>query len=382
VNDLSGLKTTPLTTWHRANGAKMVPYAGYEMPVQYEGVLAEHARVRDKVGLFDITHMGEIFVTGPGAEAWLDGLITNRITGATQGKITYTAMCRADGGVLDDMLIYRLDDDRWMVVCNAANHEKIVAWMTSQLPAEGVTMVDVTSDITLIAVQGPDSQQLLCRLAAVAGVVDAIKELKFYTGLEFAGPSGQWVISRTGYTGEHGYELYLPNAAALAAWEELIRLGADLEVAPIGLAARDTLRFEVCYCLYGHELTEDISPLEAGIGWAMRLKKEHFVGRESLAAQKANGVPRKIVCLEITGRGIARQDAKILHNDREVGFVTSGTFSPSFQKALAMALVESDTPEGELVVDVRGRAIACQTVKFPFMSARTKGDPRAERVLS
>lgn len=381
MSDLSGLKTTALTTWHRANGAKMVPYAGYEMPVQYAGVLAEHAKVRQQVGLFDITHMGEIFVTGAGAEAWLDGLITNRIAGAALGKITYTAMCREDGGVLDDMLIYHLDPERWLVVCNAANHEKIVTWLTSRLPAEGVMMEDATSEVTLIAIQGPDSQQLLCRLAALSGVVDDIKALAFYTGLSVAGPAGEWIVSRTGYTGEHGYELYLPNAAALATWEELMAKGADLGVAPIGLAARDTLRFEVCYCLYGHELTEEISPLEAGIGWAMRLKKDHFVGQDALVAQKAAGVPRKIVCLEITGRGIARQDAKILHNNREVGFVTSGTFSPSFQKALAMALVESDTPEGELVVDVRGRAIACHTVKFPFMSARTKGDPRAERAL-
>jgi aminomethyltransferase len=381
VGDLLGLKTTPLTTWHRAKGAKMVPYAGYEMPVQYEGVLAEHAAVRESVGLFDITHMGEIFVTGPAAESWLDGLITNRISGAAVGKITYTAMCREDGGVLDDMLIYRLAEERWMVVCNAANHEKIINWMTSRIPSEGVVMKDATAEVTLIAVQGPTSQELLCRLGALQDVVGAIKDLDFYTGLELAGPSGQWIVSRTGYTGEHGYELYLPNAAALAAWEELIKLGADLQVAPIGLAARDTLRFEVCYCLYGHELTEDISPLEAGIGWAMRLKKDHFVGREALAAQKANGVPRKIICLEITGRGIARQDAKILHDGREVGFVTSGTFSPSFQKPIAMALVERDTPEGELVVDVRGREIACQTVKFPFMSARTKGDPSAVRDL-
>ncbi len=382
MSDLSDLKTTPLTEWHRAHGGKMVPFAGYEMPVQYEGVLAEHAVVREKVGLFDITHMGEIFVTGPEAEAWLDGLITNRITGAAIGKITYTAMCREDGGVLDDMLIYHLADERWLVVCNASNHAKISAWLEAHLPTAGVMLNDVSFDTALIAVQGPDSRELLERLEALSGCVAQIAELKFYTSLTLDGPGGQWIVSRTGYTGEHGYELYLPNADAVAAWEELMAKGADLGVAAIGLAARDTLRFEVCYSLYGHELEEDITPLEAGIGWAMRLKKDHFIGKEFLVAQKANGIPRKLICLEVTGRGIARQGAKVLHADREVGIVTSGTFSPTMKKALAMALVRSDVPEGEIIVEVRGKPLACQTVAFPFLSARTKGDPRAERTLS
>ncbi len=381
MSDLSDMKTTPLTAWHEANGGKMVEYAGYAMPVQYEGVLAEHAAVREKVGLFDITHMGEIYVTGPGAEAWLDTLITNRISGAALGKITYTAMCKEDGGVLDDMLIYHLADERWLVVCNAANHAKIAAWLEDHCPTSGVTLDDASFATSLIAVQGPDSRELLGRLGVLDGLADKIAGLDFYTCFTVAGPGGQWIVSRTGYTGEHGYELYLPNADALAAWEELVAKGADLGVAPIGLAARDTLRFEVCYCLYGHELAEDITPLEAGIGWAMRLKKAAFVGKDVLAAQKAAGVPRKLICLEITGRGIARQGARVLHADQDVGVVTSGTFSPTLKKALALALVQSDVPAGELVVDVRGRAIDCKSVAFPFLSARTKGDPRAERTL-
>lgn len=383
MSDLSGLKTTPLTEWHRTHGARMVPFAGYEMPVQYEGVLAEHAIVREKVGLFDITHMGEIYVTGAGAEAWLDGLITNRITGAAIGKVTYTAMCKADGGVLDDMLIYRLAAERWLVVCNASNHDKIAAWLKEHLAGvDHVALRDASDETALIAVQGPDSQELLCRLETVAPVAEQVAALEFYTAFTLDGPGGEWLVSRTGYTGEHGYELYLPNGAAVAAWEDLLARGADLGVAPIGLAARDTLRFEVCYCLYGHELEEDITPLEAGIGWAMRLKNRNFIGREALVAQKAAGVPRKLVCLEMTGRGIARQGAKVLSGDREVGYVTSGTFSPTLKKALALALISSEVPEGELTVDVRGRPLACRTVPFPFLSARTKGDPRAERTLS
>ena len=377
----SDLKTTPLTDWHRDNGAKMVEFAGFEMPVQYAGVLMEHEAVRDRVGLFDITHMGEIEVRGGGAEAWLDGLVTNRIAGIPAGKVVYTAMCRKDGGVLDDMLIYRLGAERWLVVCNASNHDKIARWLRSRLPASGVVMDDVSDATALVAVQGPDSRELVGRLGRLAGRSADLDALDFYTAFLLDGPQGEWIVSRTGYTGEHGYELYLPNADALAVWRELLAEGADLGVQPIGLAARDTLRFEVCYCLYGHELGEDVTPLEAGIGWAVKLKKDAFVGKDALVAQHRDGVPRKLVCLELDDRGIARQDAPVLEEGRPVGKVTSGTFSPTLKKALALALVESGTGAGDLAVDVRGRALACHTVAFPFVQARTKGDPRAERNL-
>ncbi len=377
------LKQTPLTAWHASHGARMVEYAGYEMPVQYEGVLAEHAVVREKVGLFDITHMGEIYVTGPESRAWISSLITNSLKTSVPGKVVYNAMCRADGGVLDDMLVYCLAEERWLVVCNAANHNKIIAWMQDNLPAAGVTLDDQSDSIALVAVQGPESRELLQRLDSLAGLKTDIDGLDFYTALVHEGPGGQWLVSRTGYTGEHGYELYLPNADAVAVWEELLAKGEDLGVAPIGLAARDTLRFEVCYCLYGHELREDITPLEAGISWAVKMKKKGgFMGREALLTQREQGVPRRIVCLELDGKGIARQDARILVDGRDVGYVTSGTFSPTLKKALAMALVEKELPEGELVVDVRGRHIPCHTVAFPFLSARTKDDPRADRSLS
>ncbi|MEN8007081.1 MAG: glycine cleavage system aminomethyltransferase GcvT [Candidatus Krumholzibacteriota bacterium] len=382
MNDPAGLRTTPLTAWHREHGAKMVPFAGFEMPVQYEGVLAEHACVREKVGLFDVTHMGEFFVRGPGAETWIDGLVTNRIAGIAGGKIVYTVMCRPDGGVLDDMLVYRLDETEWMIVCNASNHEKIGGWLEKHLPQDGVDLEDGSDRMALIAVQGPDSRELLCRLEALADRSADVEALGFYSSFTHARAQGRWVVSRTGYTGEHGYELYVPNEDAVAVWEELLARGADLGTAPIGLAARDTLRFEVCYSLYGHELAEDVTPLEAGIGWAVKLKKNDFVGRDALVAQKGDGVPRRIICLEITGRGIARQGARVLSGGGDVGVVTSGTFSPTLKKPLAMALVDASVSDGDLAVDVRGRSIACRIVSFPFLSARTKGDPRAERTLS
>ncbi|HPF34553.1 MAG TPA: glycine cleavage system aminomethyltransferase GcvT [Candidatus Krumholzibacteria bacterium] len=380
------LKQTPLTAWHRENGGRMVEYAGFEMPVQYRGVLAEHAAVRQGVGLFDITHMGEILVSGAGAGAWLDGLATNRVLALPLGGVVYTAMCREDGGVLDDMLIYRLDVEEWMVVCNAANHAKIAAWLQARLAgAERVAVRDVSDATALIAVQGPAAAELMARVPALAGCADAVAALDFYTCAACDGPGGRWIVSRTGYTGERGYELYVPVADALALWETLLAQGADLGAEPIGLAARDTLRFEVAYCLYGHELAEDVTPLEAGIGWAVRLKDRAFVGRDALAAQKAAGVPRRLVGLEVLspveGRPapIARQDAEIFVGERRVGAVTSGTKSPTLDRPLAMALIAADAIDAELEVDIRGRRAPVRTVPLPFLPARVKGDPRAER---
>ena len=379
---MSDLKQTPLHQWHVDHGARMVEFAGFAMPVQYEGVLAEHAAVRDAVGLFDITHMGEVLVEGPAAGAWLSGLITNSIIKGEPGKVTYTAMCNEQGGTLDDMLIYRLAEERWLVVMNASNHDRIVAWMQRHLPDEGVSMDDASDRTGLIAVQGPHSLDLVGRLDALAPHAARIDELGFYKHIAVDGPGGEWIVSRTGYTGEHGYEIYLPAGAMLAAWGELLARGDDLGVRPIGLAARDTLRFEACYCLYGHELSEDWTPLEAGIGWAVKLKKKAgFIGRDALAAQKEAGVPRTLIGLEVDGGPIAREGCPVLAGERGVGHVTSGTFAPTLQKKLALALVEKEFAEADLTVEVRGKRLATRHRTLPFLAARVKGDPRAERAL-
>jgi aminomethyltransferase len=374
------LKRTPLTDWHAAHGGKLVPFAGYAMPVQYAGVLAEHVAVRERVGLFDITHMGEIHVDGPGAEAWLDGLVTNRVAGIPVGKVVYNAMCRDDGGVLDDMLIYRLAPARWLVVCNASNHDKIAAWLAERVRGvAGVTLDDASERTALIAVQGPDAWALTARVTALLPHRAAVEALDFYTAVELKLGGSTWVVSRTGYTGERGYEIYVPNGDALALWEELLHFGRDFGVAPIGLAARDTLRFEMAYCLYGHELGEDVTPLEAGIGWAVKLNKPAFVGREALIRQRDAGVPRRLVGVSIDGRAIARQGAPVLSGGRPVGAVTSGTFSPTLQCALALALVETAAAGGPLEVDVRGKSFPLTPTPYPFLAARVKGDPRAVR---
>ena len=219
MSDLSHLKKTPLTQWHADHGARMVEYAGYQMPVQYEGVLAEHEAVRSGVGLFDITHMGEIYVSGPGASDFASGLVTNFVAKMDPGKVVYNAMCKEDGGVLDDMLVYRLAEERFLVVCNAANHDKIAAWMNRHLPAEGVVLDDQSDHVGLIAVQGPDSAQLVAQLNILKDRQEDLADLDFYTFMTVEGPGGQWIVSRTGYTGEHGYEIYIPNADALALWE-------------------------------------------------------------------------------------------------------------------------------------------------------------------
>ncbi len=374
------LKRTPLTDWHLAHGAKMAPFAGFLMPIKYRGELAEHAAVRERAGLFDITHMGEIYAEGPAAEAWLDGLVTNRTAGIPVGKVIYTAMCREDGGTLDDMLIYRLAPERWLIVCNGANHAKIAAWTAKRARGtDGLRLDDASDRVALIAVQGPEAWQLVSRVTALRAHLPAVEALDFYTAVELRLGGSTWVVSRTGYTGERGYEIYVPNDDALALWRELLHVGADLGVEPIGLAARDTLRFELGYCLYGHELGEDISPLEAGIGWAVKLNKPGFVGRDALARQQAGGVPRKLVGVAVDGRAIARQGAGVYAAGRRVGAVTSGTFSPTLQRALALALVETAAAAGPLEVDVRDRRFPLAPTPYPFLAARVKGDPRASR---
>jgi len=377
-----GLRPTPLTAWHQAHGARLVDLAGFNLPVQYpSGVLAEHAAVREKVGLFDITHMAEILVEGPEARTFLEGLVTNKLARKGIGQVVYTAMCREDGGVLDDMLVYHLAPGRWLVVCNAVNHDKILTWLQQRLPGAGVTLRDVSFETTLIAVQGPLAPELIGRIGDLNPHGEAIAALDFYRCLCPVVDGVEWVFSRTGYTGERGYEIYLPYRAARPLWEELLAAGADLDVLPIGLAARDTLRFEMGYCLYGHELSEEVSPLEAGLGWAVKFQKDDYVGKEALQRQKADGVPRRLIGLEIDGRAIARQGATVLCGTQAVGEVTSGNFSPTLRKSLALALVATQLPDAPIQVEIRGKRFACRVVPHPFLPARVKGDPQAGRCL-
>lgn len=337
------------------------------MPVQYQGVLKEHEAVRTAVGVFDVGHMGELFLRGPGAVATLDLLATNNVARLHDGQALYTALCNEAGGVRDDVLVYRLGDEHFMMVVNASNTEKILAWTREHLQPD-TELQDRTTDVSLLAVQGPRSRDLLMQLDALQELAPALADLGYYRFVMSGPEPGEegWLVSRTGYTGELGFEIYCDATRARETWDALLAGVGGLQATPIGLAARDTLRFEVGYCLYGHELEEDVSPLEAGIGWTVKLKKERFVGREVLSRQKAAGIPRELVGLELDGRAIARQGFEVVSGDTVIGHVTSGTFAPTLQKSLALALVDRGKADTDVRIRVRGKALAARRVALPF----------------
>lgn len=366
------LSKTPLYEAHVKAGGRIVPFAGFLMPVSFEGIVAEHARVRTAVGLFDVSHMGEITIAGRGAASFTDGVVTNGVGRLEVGQICYTVACNERGKVLDDLLVYKFSDERILLVVNAVNVEKIYRHVT-RLGASGLEIRDRTSEIGQIAVQGPRSRELLMKTELCRPVRGALAELKYYRFVSFERAGEEIILSRTGYTGELGYELYLPAGQTMDAWNELLSAGKDLGVGPIGLGARDTLRFEPCYCLYGHELDEETSPLEAGLSWLVKFNKDRFLGREALLREKEAGSPRTLAGFEIMGRQIARQGFPVLRGDRVIGKVTSGTFSPTLQKSLALALVSSsERIDGtDVAVDVRGKRAEARRVAIPFYKSRS-----------
>lgn len=362
----TGLLRTPLHEVHRREGAKIVEFAGWEMPVEYAGIKQEHQAVRTGVGLFDLSHMGEIEVKGPGAAAFVNGLITNDVERLEPWQALYTCMCREDGGILDDLLVYRYPDSEsggahYGLVVNASNRDKIVAWMESHA-APDAAMTDFSLSTGLLAVQGPGAQALLQPLAGTD--LEAIGYYHFTVGTVAGIPD--IVISRTGYTGEDGFELYVPWGRAEDLWNALRSREGIL---PIGLGARDTLRLEAGYSLYGHEIDEQTTPLDAGLGWVVRWAKPDFLGKAALLRQKEAGVRKAVVGLEMQGRGIPRQGYPVQGPEGPVGVVTSGTWSPSLGKGVALASVDvAHRAEGtELQVSVRGRLEPAKVVRPPFV---------------
>ena len=355
------LKHTPFNAQHRAAGAKLVDFAGFEMPVRYSGDVREHQAVRQRVGLFDISHMGEFHVAGPGAISFVDRAVTNDVTALEIGQALYSPMCREDGGIVDDVLVYRFAD-RLMVVVNASNIAKDFAWLEAQRPA-GVVFEDRSEQTALLAIQGPRAAEVV-----KGHVPDAALDLGYYRFLEgelFGVPA---VISRTGYTGEDGFELYFDPRHGDAVWDGLAKAGAPAGLEPVGLGARDTLRLEMAYMLYGNDIDDHTTPLEAGLGWTVKLAKPGFVGKATLERQKAEGLGRKLVGLEADGRRVPRHGMAVEANGRPVGVVTSGTFGPSLEKAIAMAYVESGSGAlGSAVEVVAGTTrIPARVVKRPF----------------
>lgn len=345
---------TALYECHLEAKAKMVDFAGWEMPIEYTGIRKEHEAVRSSAGIFDLSHMGEMWVSGAGALDYLQRLFSNDLSKIEVGKAQYGTMCNEQGRVLDDMIIYRLAD-RWLVVMNASNRAKIVAWMEKHRKGE-VVLDDRSLQTSLIAIQGPKAQQFLQPL------VDLDLEAIPYYG-HAQGQVG--FVARTGYTGEDGFELYLPNAKAPDMWRQLAALEG---VEPIGLGARDTLRLESGYALYGHELSEEITPLDASLGWVVKLDKD-FIGRDALKAYKEAGVQKCLVGLTMEGRAIPREGYPIHKDGRQVGVVTSGTFSPTLKRGIALGSVETAwrAVETELDIEIRGRHERANVTRLPFV---------------
>jgi aminomethyltransferase len=356
------LLQTPLHDWHQSHGGRLVEFGGWSMPVQYTTITAEHAAVRERVGVFDISHMGRLTFDGPGVLDWLERATTNHVAKLADLQIQYSLMANEKGGVIDDILVYR-QPFAFLVVCNASNRKRVVGELDRLRERAEGNFADRTLNTAMIAVQGPRA------LATLQPLFDQpLEPMRYYhmTMGRFKG-SVDAVLSRTGYTGEDGFELIVSASAAVAVWNALFESGKPHGIVPCGLGARDTLRLEAAMPLYGHELTDSIDPFSAGVGWAVKLDKGEFVGRDSLRAIK--GCPRlRRIGLRIDSKRIARQGAAVLVGGRTVGEVTSGTFSPTLQASLAMALVEPAAADARdsLAVDIRGHREPAQVVKLPF----------------
>jgi len=359
---MSELKRTPLFDCYAKYGGKTIDFGGWELPVQFSSIKEEHDAVRNRAGLFDVSHMGEIFVEGPGAKAYLQKLLSNDISKIAIGSAQYNAMCYENGGVVDDLLTYHLDDNRYLLCVNAANIEKDFEWMLSQKFGD-VTITNKSNDYAQIALQGPLAEEVLQTLTS-ENLVN-IKYFKFKDDVEVLGHSV--LVSRSGYTGEDGFEIYGTPEAIIDLWDKILEAGKEKGVLPAGLGARDTLRFESCLPLYGQELSAQITPLEAGIGFAVKLNTD-FIGRDALAAQKEAGLKRKLVGIEMIGKGIPRHGYKVWKDGQQIGEVTTGTQSPMTKRNIGLALMDASlaTIGTELEIEIRGKFIPAVVVETPF----------------
>jgi aminomethyltransferase len=365
------LKKTPLNAKHRAQGGRMVEFAGWDMPVEYTGIANEHVAVRTRAGLFDVSHMGEVEIAGHDALALVQWLTSNDGSRLAVGQVQYSALTTALGTFVDDVLVYRVGDDHYMLVVNAGNIMKDYEWMAAQARARGgdAHVVNASSRYALLALQGPDAEAVLQALTAVD--LAAIRYYWFAAG-EVAGVRA--TISRTGYTGEDGFEVFVAPAQAERVWEAILDVGRPKGVQPCGLGARDTLRLEAAMRLYGNDMDEHTSVLEAGLGWIVGWKKDTFLGAERLREQKAKGVGRQLVPFEMKDRAIARHGYAIMHHDTKVGVVTSGTQTPFLNKAIGFAMVPAEMAElgAPLDIDIRGRRTRAEVVSEPFYKRSKK----------
>lgn len=361
------LKKTPLNEAHRKAGGKMVDFGGWDMPVQYSaGVIAEHLATRTAAGLFDVSHMGEIWVEGEDAIEFVNRITTNDVTKLIDGQAHYSALTNKKGGVVDDLLVYRFYHDKLLLVVNAGTTEKDWDWITSHKKDEAITLTNASKDYCQIAVQGPKAVEILQKLTDFN-----LNDIKYYHFTVDRVDDVEAIISRTGYTGEDGFEVYADKDYAEQLWNKLLETGgygSENGILPCGLAARNTLRLESAMSLYGHELGDDISPLEANLGWICKLSKGDFIGRDALVKQKENGLERKLVGFEMTDRGIARDGFDVYIDDEKIGLVTSGSPAPFLKKNIGLAFVPVEFAKTgqEITIDVRGKKLTAQIVPIPF----------------
>lgn len=357
------MKNTALTHIHENLGAKMVPFAGYNMPVQYEGVNAEHETVRNGVGVFDVSHMGEFLISGPNALALIQKVTTNDASTLVIGKAQYSCLPNENGGIVDDLIVYKVKEEQYLLVVNASNIEKDWNWISSKNDV-GAEMKNISDDYSLLAIQGPMAMEAMQSLTSVdlAGIKYYHFEVAGFAGIEHV------IISATGYTGSGGFEIYAKNSEIEQIWNKVFEAGKAYGIKPIGLAARDTLRLEMGFCLYGNDINDTTSPLEAGLGWITKFNKE-FTNSENLKAQKESGVSRKLVGFELTERGIPRHDYEIVDaNGNIIGIVTSGTMAPSLNKGIGLGYVTTEFSgvDSEIFIRIRKNDIPAKVVKLPF----------------
>lgn len=358
------LKKTPLNAVHRALGGKMVDFGGWDMPVQYPaGVIEEHMATRTRAGLFDVSHMGEIWVEGPDAISFVNGITTNDVTKLVDGQAHYSAFPNPNGGVVDDLLVYRFAEDRLLLVVNAGTTEKDWAWISSLKKDENVELRNASAEYCQIAIQGPKALGILQKLTEIE-----LEPIKYYHFSEGKVDGVDAIISRTGYTGEDGFEVYAAADKAEQLWNKMLETGKDEGILPCGLAARNTLRLESAMSLYEHELGDDISTLEANLGWITKLQKGDFVGRDKIAALKEAGLKRKLVGFEMIEPGIARDGFDVYNGDEKVGVVTSGSPAPYLKKNIGLAFVPPELANvgQEIKIDIRGKKVAAKIVPTPF----------------
>jgi aminomethyltransferase len=352
-------KKTPLYSWHETHGGKIVPFGGFLLPVQFEtGLITEHCTVREKAGLFDVSHMGEFVISGKAALDAVQRIFTNDFSNLAIGRVRYTTMCNDEGGILDDMVINRMDEERFLLVPNASNREKDAAWIKSHIG--DAVFEDLSDSYGQIALQGPAS------LSILASISETIPQ-KYYSLIEKGKAAGiDCIISQTGYTGETGFELYCKSSDTEALWQKLLEAGKAAGVIPCGLGARDTLRLEASMPLYGHEMNETITPFEAGLSFAIKMGKDDFIGKKALLGRET---PARIrTGLKVTGKGIIREQCPVFHEGKNIGITTSGTFLPWLKQSMAMALLGADysSPGIKVEADVRGKMIEAETCAMPF----------------